>query len=75
MSEVPVRQSIVPSTPMKWEAVSVLVALLFWVFILSVQIGAGLIAGLAVFSLTRFVRRSLDRLVQGVHDRASKRTN
>ena len=62
--------------PVQWEPYCVLALLAIWVFILSVQIGPGLIAGLAVFSLARFVRRGFDKLVarhiERVHSKTAK---
>ncbi|NJM31956.1 MAG: AI-2E family transporter [Limnobacter sp.] len=46
---------------LRWETICVVILLILWVFMLSVNIGTGLIAGLVVFSLTRFVHRSLCR--------------
>lgn len=47
-----------------WEFSAVAGVLLIWAFMLSFHIGPGLIAGLAVFSLTRFIRRALNRVCQ-----------
>jgi predicted PurR-regulated permease PerM len=41
----------------RWDYVAVTGVLLVWVFMLSNKIGTGLIAGLAIFSLTRFTKR------------------
>lgn len=58
--------------PLKWETISVVGVLVIWIFMLSVHIGAGLIAGLAIFSLTRFVRRVLEK---SCRSRAEKVSN
>ncbi|MCQ8897726.1 AI-2E family transporter [Limnobacter humi] len=67
MSDLPqprVPEPDVPNAqaPLRWEYAAVLGVLTLWVFMLSVKIGTGLIAGLAVFSLTRFARRFYVRL-------------
>ena len=51
-------------TDIRWEYASVIGILLIWVSILSLKIGVGLIAGLAIFALTRFTRRGFGRLLQ-----------
>lgn len=45
-----------------WEYFAVTAVIVVWVFMLSFKIGVGLIAGLAVFSLTRFVRQSFEKI-------------
>lgn len=62
MSGIAVQKNSDQVSPLKWEMLSVTALLLIWVFMLNVKIGAGLIAGLAIFSLTRFVRRGLEAL-------------
>lgn len=46
----------------RWEYFAVCGVLTIWAFMLSFKIGVGLIAGLAIFSLTRFVRRFFERV-------------
>lgn len=41
----------------RWEYAAVAGVLVLWFFMMSVKIGPGLIAGLAIFAITRFVRR------------------
>lgn len=48
----------------RWEYASVVGILAIWVTMLSLKIGVGLIAGLAIFALTRFTRRGFGRLLQ-----------
>lgn len=48
----------------RWEYASVIGILTIWVGMLSMKIGVGLIAGLAIFALTRFTRRGFVRLLQ-----------
>ena len=43
----------------RWDYFAVTGLLLLWAFMLSAKIGAGLIAGLAVFSFTRFIKRGI----------------
>ena len=52
------------NTTVRWEYASVVGILAIWVSILSLKIGVGLIAGLAIFALTRFTRRGFGRLLQ-----------
>jgi predicted PurR-regulated permease PerM len=52
------------STSIRWEYASVLGILAIWVTILSLKIGVGLIAGLAIFALTRFTRRAFVLLLE-----------
>lgn len=63
-----------PNAQLRWDFFCVATVLVVWVFILSVKIGAGLIAGLAIFSLTRYTRRvvtkSCDRYIQKVSNPA-----
>ncbi|HEX4880576.1 MAG TPA: hypothetical protein VFV39_12065, partial [Limnobacter sp.] len=47
-----------------WEYACVAGILAIWVTMLSLKIGVGLIAGLAIFALTRFTRRGFVRLIQ-----------
>lgn len=49
---------------MKWQYTAVAGVLLLWVSMLSLKIGVGLIAGLAIFALTRFTRRGFVTLLQ-----------
>ena len=49
---------------LRWEYASVVGILAIWVSMLSLKIGVGLIAGLAIFALTRFPRRGFVRLLQ-----------
>lgn len=49
--------------PLRWEYACVLGILAIWVGMLSLKIGVGLIAGLAIFAITRFVRRLFTRLL------------
>ncbi|HEX4856914.1 MAG TPA: AI-2E family transporter [Limnobacter sp.] len=59
--------SLVPhkeSHSVRWEYASVLGILAIWVGMMSLKIGVGLIAGLAIFALTRFTRRGFVRLLQ-----------
>lgn len=51
-------------TTLRWEYASVVGILAIWVSMLSLKIGVGLIAGLAIFALTRFTRRGFVRLLQ-----------
>jgi predicted PurR-regulated permease PerM len=48
----------------RWEYVSVAGVLMLWTFMMSVKIGTGLIAGLAVFAITRFVHQRFVHLFQ-----------
>ncbi len=48
--------------PFIWQATCVVALLCIWVFMMAAQIGPGLIAGLAIFSMTRFVKRFFDKL-------------
>lgn len=50
------------NSPVHWEYASVVALLLVWAFMLSAKLGAGLIAGLAVYSLTRFTLRWITAL-------------
>ena len=45
-----------------WSFFAVGAVLAFWVMLLSLKIGVFLIAGLAIFSYTRFVRRAFERI-------------
>ncbi len=47
----------------RWEYASVAGILLIWATMLSLKIGVGLIAGLAIFALTRFTRRGFLKLL------------
>ncbi|HEX4843547.1 MAG TPA: AI-2E family transporter [Limnobacter sp.] len=47
-----------------WEYACVAGILAIWVCMLSLKIGVGLIAGLAIFALTRFTRRGFIKLLQ-----------
>lgn len=48
--------------PFYWQVSCVIALLFIWVFMMVTKIGPGLIAGLAIFSMTRFVKRLLDKL-------------
>ena len=52
------------NSAIRWEYASVLGILAIWVTMLSLKIGVGLIAGLAIFALTRFTRRGFVHLLQ-----------
>lgn len=52
------------NTLIRWEYASVVGILAIWVSMLSLKIGVGLIAGLAIFALTRITRRGFVRLLQ-----------
>lgn len=52
------------NTLVRWEYASVVGILAIWVCMLSLKIGVGLIAGLAIFALTRFTRRGFVLLLQ-----------
>lgn len=56
------------SDNLRWEYAAVGGVLILWVFMMSVKIGTGLIAGLSVFAITRFTRRCF---VQLFRDRIS----
>lgn len=47
---------------LRWEYACVAAIIALWAFIMISKIGVGLIAGLAIFSMTRFARRSFQRL-------------
>ena len=48
----------------RWEYASVVGILAIWASMLSLKVGVGLIAGLAIFALTRFTRRGFVHLLQ-----------
>jgi predicted PurR-regulated permease PerM len=48
----------------RWEYAAVVGILVIWISMLSLKIGVGLIAGLAIFALTRFTRRGFVYLLQ-----------
>ena len=60
-SPVPQHQE---NTTLRWEYASVVGILAIWISMLSLKIGVGLIAGLAIFALTRFTRRGFVHLLQ-----------
>lgn len=52
------------SEDLRWEYVSVAGVFILWAFMMSVRIGTGLIAGLTVFAITRFVHGRFVHLFQ-----------